>query len=54
MYDRVPREILGNAIEKKDVRNVYIQFVYEWTSTSVGTHDRATNDFLITIELNQG
>jgi len=47
-YDRVSREILWNALEKKGVRIAYIIVIkdmYEGASTSVRTQDGATEDF---------
>ena len=56
-YDRVPREILWKAPEKKGVRIAYIraiQDMHEEASTSVRTQDGDTVDFPITIGLHQG
>jgi len=56
-YDRVPRQILWKALEKKGVRIAYIGAIkdmYERVSTSVRTQDGDTEDFPITIGMHQG
>ncbi|RZB84080.1 LINE-1 reverse transcriptase-like [Glycine soja] len=56
-YDRVPREILWKALEKKGVRVTYIraiQDMYDRVSTSVRTQGGESDDFPITIGLHQG
>ena len=56
-YDRVPREILWKALEKKGVRVAYIraiQDMYERVTTRVRTQGGETDDFPITIGLHQG
>jgi len=57
VYDRVSIDILWKALKKKRVRIAYIRAIkdmYERASTSVRTHDGATEDFPITIGLHQG
>ena len=56
-YNRVPREILWKALEKKGVRISYIRAIkdiYEGASTSVRMQDGDTEDFPRTIGLHQG
>ncbi|KAL5153826.1 LINE-1 retrotransposable element ORF2 protein [Glycine soja] len=56
-YDRVPREILWKALEKKGVRVAYIQAIqdmYDRVSTSVRTQGGESDDFPIAIGLHQG
>ncbi|RZC29082.1 Ribosome biogenesis protein WDR12-like [Glycine soja] len=56
-YDRVSREILWKALEKKGVRVAYIraiQDMYDRVSTSVRTQGGESDDFPITIGLHQG
>ena len=56
-YDRVPRDILWKALEKKGVRVAYIraiQDMYNGVTTCVRTQSGATRDFPITIGLHQG
>ncbi|KAL5157078.1 Outer envelope protein 64, mitochondrial [Glycine soja] len=56
-YDRVLREILWKALEKKGVRVAYIraiQDMYDRVSTSVRTQGGESDDFPITIGLHQG
>ena len=55
--DKVPREILSKALEKKGVYVAYIQVIkdmYDGVITSVRTHIRVTEDFPIKIDLHQG
>ena len=56
-YDRVPRDVLWKALEKKGVRVAYIkaiQDMYEGVTTNVRTPGRVTKDFPIRIGLHQG
>lgn len=56
-YNRVPRETLWKALEKKAVRIAYIRAIkdmYEGVSTSVRTQGGDTVDFPITMGLHQG
>ena len=53
-YDRVPREILWKALEKKRIRVAYIRVIkdmYNRVTTSVKTQGRVTEDFPIKINL---
>jgi hypothetical protein len=57
VYDREPCEIVWKSLEKKVGRIVYIRVIkdmHKGASTSLRKHDRATDDFPITIGLDYG
>jgi len=56
-YDRVPHEVLGRCLEKKEALATYIQVIkdiYEGVKISVMILESGMDDFIINIVLHQG